>query len=88
MVVHAGSPTHIVHVDVTLARCKFKVTGLLKFQKLHFSRSIFSAILAWTSKLMVDHDTARPNVQPVGTEFSNFLLRKLSREFRLCRMSV
>jgi len=90
MVVHAGSPTPIVHVDVTLTRCKFKVkvTGLLKFRKLHFSRSISSAILAWSSKLMVDHDTTRPSVQPVGAEFSNFLLRKLSREFRLCRMSV
>jgi len=36
MVGHAGSPTSIVHVDVTFTRSKVKVnvTGLLNFQKL------------------------------------------------------
>jgi len=36
MVGHAGSPTGIVHADMTLIRSKFKVkvTGLLNFQKL------------------------------------------------------
>jgi len=34
MVGHAGSPTHIVHVDVTLtqSKVKVKVMGLLKFR--------------------------------------------------------
>jgi len=32
MVVRAGSPTGIVHADVTLTRCN--VTGLLNFRKL------------------------------------------------------
>ena len=51
MVWHAGSPTGIVHADLTLTRSmvkvKIKVTELLKFRKLHFCRSISSAILAW-----------------------------------------
>jgi len=46
MVRHVGSPTCIVHADVTLTWSKVKVTGFLKFWKLHFSRSICSAILA------------------------------------------
>ena len=68
MVVHAGSPTPIVHVDVTLTRCKFKVkvTGLLKFRKLHFSRSISSAILAWSSELMVDYDSMGASLHLIG----------------------
>ena len=36
MVGHAGSPTGIVHADMTLtqSKVKVKVTGLLKFRKL------------------------------------------------------
>jgi len=49
MIGHVGGFPRIVHVDVTLTR--FKITGLLKFRKLH---SISSAILEWSSKLMVD----------------------------------
>jgi len=37
MVGHAGSPTRIVHVDMTLTRFKVKIMRLLKFRKLHFS---------------------------------------------------
>jgi len=33
MVRHTGSPTGIVHADMTLARSKVKVTDLLKFRK-------------------------------------------------------
>jgi len=51
-------------------------------RKLHFSRPISSTILAWSSKLMVDRDS-----QLVGARFSNFLLRKLAHEFKLCGMS-
>jgi len=83
MVGHAGSPTGIVHADVTLTRSKVKVTGLLKFRKLHFSRSVSSAISAWSSKVIVDHDGTGPSLQLVGAQFLHFLLRKLSCEFKL-----
>ena len=67
---HAGSPIGIVHADMTLTRCKVKVkvTGLLKFRKLHFSRSI-SAISAWSTKVMVDHDSPGPSLQLFGANF-------------------
>jgi len=38
------------------SRWLIKVTQLLNFQKLHFSLSLSSAILAWSSILMVDYD--------------------------------
>jgi len=84
----AGSPTRIVHVDMTLTRSKVKVkvTGLLKFRKLHFSRSISSAILAWSSKMMVGRDSMGPSLQLIRALFSNFFLR--SREFKLRGMSI
>jgi len=47
--------------------------GASKFQKFHFSRSISSAILAWSSKLMVDHDSS---LQLIGARFSNFIFKK------------
>jgi len=87
MVRRAGSPTRIVHVDLMLTRSKVKIklTWLLKFRKLHFAMSISSAILAWSSKLTVDHDSKGHSLQSVGAPFPNFFLRKLSREFRLSR---
>ena len=57
MVGHTGSPTRIVYADVTLTRSKVKVKELLKFRKLQFSRSISSAIFAWSSKMTVDGDS-------------------------------
>jgi len=63
---HVGSPTRIVHVDMILTQSKVKVTMLLKFQKLHFSKSSSSAILAWSSKMMVHHDSTGPSLQRVG----------------------
>jgi len=44
MVGCAGSLVCIVRADMTLTRSKVngKVTGLLDFRKLHFSRSIFN----------------------------------------------
>jgi len=50
---------------------------LPKLQKLHFSRSISSAVLAWSSKLMVGGDSMEPGYI-VGARFLNFLLGKLS----------
>jgi len=57
--------------------------GLLQFQKLQFSESTFSAVLAWSSKLMVDDDSMGPSLHLVVARFTNFLLRKLSHEFKL-----
>jgi len=78
-----GGPWPDMHTNVTLTRSKVKVTELLKFRKLHFSRSISSAMFTWSSKLMVDHDSTGPSLQLVRAQFSNFLVRKLSREFLL-----
>jgi len=88
MVGHAGSPTHTVYVDVTLTRSKVKVKvmELLNFRKLHISRSVSSAIFAWSLKPMVDGDSMGPGLQLVGAQFSTFLLGKLSRDFKLRRM--
>jgi len=55
---------------------KIKVTELLKFRKLHFSRSISFAILAWSSKLMVDYDIMGPNIQLVRAEIFDFPCQK------------
>ena len=35
-------------------KVKVKVTELPKLRKLHYSRSLAFAVLAWSSKLMVD----------------------------------
>jgi len=78
-----------VHADVTLTQLKVKVTELLNFRKLHFSRSIFFAIFAWNSKPMVDYyDNMGPSLQFAKTQFLNFLLSKLLLDFRLCGMSI
>jgi len=37
---------------------------------------------------MVDYDSTEPSLQLVGARFSNFLLKKLSHEFKLCGMSI
>jgi len=55
---------------------------------LHISRSISSATFSWSSKLMVDSDSTGRDLQVVGARFSNFLLGKLSWEFRLRGMSI
>ena len=66
MVGHAGSPRGIVRADMTLTQGQ----GYWAFElpencrKLHFSRSISSAILAWSSKLIVDRDSIGPSLQP------------------------
>jgi len=55
---------------------------------LHISRSISSATFAYSSKVMLGGDSMGPRLQPVGARFLHFLLRKLSREFKLRRMSI
>jgi len=68
---------------VTSTRSKVKVTELPKLRKVHFSRSISSAIFAWSSKLMVGGHSMGPGLQLIGARFLNFHLGKLSREFKL-----
>jgi len=58
-----GRPRPDMCTRVTSTRSKVK--ELLKFQKLHFSRSISSAIFGCSSKLMVDGDTMGPGLQLV-----------------------
>jgi len=76
MVGHAGRPIpiRIAHADLTLNwfKVKVKVIDLLNFRKLHFSASISSAILAWSSKRMVDYDGMGPRLYPIGARFLNF----------------
>jgi len=85
-----GRPRPDMHTSVTSTRSevKVKVIELPKLPKLHFSRSISSAVLAWSSKLTVDGDSMGPDLQLVGARCSNFHLGKLSQEFRLCGMSI
>jgi len=77
-----------MRTSVTLTRSKVKVTELPKLRKLHFSRSISSVVLEWSSKLVVDGDSMGPGLQLVGVRFLNFLLGKLSQEFKLRPMSI
>jgi len=51
-----------VCTSVTSTWSKVKVTQLQKFRKLHFSKSISSTILVWSSKLMVDYDNMGPSL--------------------------
>ena len=87
-----GRPRPDMPTRVTSTRSKVKVkvkvTKPLKFRKLHFSRCIFSAIFAWGSKVMVGYDSMVPGLQLVEARFSNFLLRKLSEEFKLHDISI
>jgi len=88
MVWHAANPTRTVYVDVTLTPSKVKVTELPKLQKLHFSTTISSTVLAWSSKRMIVADSIGPGLQLVGVQFLNFLLGKLSQQYKLCQMSI
>jgi len=90
MVGYAGSPICAARADVTLTQSNIKVivTGLLNFRKLHFPKSISSARLPRSSKLMADYGGMGPNLQPVGARFLSFLLNKLTHEFKLPGMSI
>ena len=62
-----GSPRPVMLTSVTSTRSKVKVKvmELLKLRKLHISRSISSAFLTCSSKLMVDSDSMAPSLQLV-----------------------
>jgi len=59
-------PDMCTNMSSTRSKVKIKVTELLKLRKLHFSRPIVSAILAWSSKLMVDYNNMEPSLWLVG----------------------
>ena len=69
-------------VTSTRSKVKVKVTELPKLRKVHFSRSISSAVFAWSSKVTIGDDSTGPGLQLVGAWFLNFLPGKLSREFK------
>jgi len=66
-----GRPPPAIRTNMTSTRSKVKVKvkELVKLQKLHFSRSISSAIFAWSSKLMVGGDSMGPGLQRQIFEF-------------------
>jgi len=76
-----------ISIISTRSKVKVKVVELLKFRKLHFSRSISSAIFACSSKL-VGGDSMKPGLQLIGARFLNVLLGKLAREFKLHGMLI
>ena len=62
----------IVHADVTLTRFKVKEAQgfwIPKIAKNCTFLDVSSAILAWSSKLMVDHDSMAPSRQRVRADF-------------------
>jgi len=78
----------VVHADMTLTRSKIKVTEHLNFEKLQFSKSLSSASLLHSSKLIVDHAGMGPCLQLVRASFLNFFPRWRSRDFEVSEMLI
>jgi len=57
------------NVTSTRSTVKVKVTELLKLRTMDYSRSISSAVLACSAKLMVGGDRMKPGLQLVGARF-------------------
>jgi len=83
-----GRPQRDMHTSMTSTRSKVKVTEPLKFRKLHFSRSV-SSLPFWRGAqnwwlIMITWD------QSAGCrgKFLNFLLSKLSHDFKLSGMLI
>ena len=55
---------------------------------MYISMYISSATFAWSSILTVDIDSMGPGLQLLGGQFLNFLLGKVSLEFKLHGMSI
>ena len=89
----ASSPTRTVYDDVTLTRSKVKVkvTDHLNFRQLpinvHFQVYLLRHFRV-ELKLTVDIDSMGRRLQLLGGQFSNFLLGKVSLEFKLHGMSI
>jgi len=81
-------PHMCTSVTSNRSKAKVKVTELPKLRKVHYSRSISSAISEWSSKLMVGGHSMGPGLQLLGARFLNFHLGKLSREFKLRPISI
>jgi len=81
-------PRPYMRTSVTSTRSKVKVRELPKLRKVHFSRSISSAISAWSSKLMVGGHSMGPGLQLARARFLNFHPGQLSREFKLRPISI
>jgi len=79
-----GRPRQGMCTSLTSTGSKVEVTLLLKLRKSPFSGSI-SAILGWCSKLIVGSYSTGPGLRFVWARFSNFLLGKLSHEFKTSR---
>jgi len=91
MVWHAGSPTRIACVDVTLtgSNVKVKVTDHLNFRQLPITAHFYVYLLRdFRLELRTVSDSMEPDLQLVGARFSNLLLGKLWQEFKLHRMSI
>ena len=69
-------------------RSRSRFLNFWSSKKLYFSRSVLPAILARSSKLMVDYDSMGPILQLVRAWFLNFLPGKLSGEFKLCGIPI
>jgi len=85
-----GRPRPHMRTSMTSIRSKVKVkvTELPKLRKVHFSRSISSAISAWSSKLMDGGHSMGPGLQLIVARFLNFHLGQLSQEFKLRPISI
>ena len=93
MLGRAGSTTGTVYVGMTLtqSKVKVKVTEHLNFRQLpttaHFHVYLLRRFRV-KLKLVVGGDSMGPGLQLVGARFFNFLLGKLSREFKLRPLSI
>jgi len=84
-----GRPRLDMSTNMTLTRSKvkIKVTELLKFRKLHYSRSISSTILACSSKPMADYNNMGLS-QLVYSLSESHLRISFSSDFKLRVMST
>ena len=86
MVGPAGSPTCTVYVDVTLTRSKVKVKDHLNFRQLLINAHFQVYLLRHFRVELID--SMGPGLQLVRARFSNFLVGKVSLEFKLHGMSI
>jgi len=69
-------------------RSRSRSLSFWSYENCTFSMAISSAILAWSSKLMVDYDNMGPILQLLGARCLNVLLSTPSRDFKLRVMSI
>jgi len=89
--VDVDSIARTVYADMTFTQSKVKVTEHLNFRVLPIAAHFYVYLLRhfrMSSKLMVAGDSMGPALQLVRARFSDFLLGKLSQEFKLRGMSI